>query len=86
MMQMRAMKEGSQFAEALGDMESSTKYTGVSKAMDLELDKFWDDERGYLLATLQRQLSFSKLCPPSADTSAPQLCTNTAKYPAWTLP
>lgn len=60
---MRALKEGSQYAEAQGDLSSSTKWVEVSKTMDEELDKFWDDKQGYLRGTLQRQLLSRVLCP-----------------------
>jgi glucoamylase len=54
MVQRRALLEGAQLAEALGDSGAAKWYFSQSKMIEQDMMSFWDPVRGYFVATKNR--------------------------------
>lgn len=50
--QLRAMRNGADFARRQGDSDSVRKYTATANEMESTLEQFWDKDRGYLRVTI----------------------------------
>ena len=58
---LRALLDGCEFAARLGDSVSAKRYKKVSKEIEEGLERFWDDEKGYLLATIKPENKTKKI-------------------------
>jgi glucoamylase len=54
LIQRRALVEGAKLADRLNDGGAATQYRKQAKDLETELARHWDDARGYLVATLDR--------------------------------
>jgi glucoamylase len=54
LIQRKALFEGAKLAQKLNDGGAATQYTNQATALEAELAKHWDDTKGYLVATLDR--------------------------------
>lgn len=48
------MNDGADLAKELSDEESAQKYSETAQKIETELERFWDAEKGYLEASLDR--------------------------------
>lgn len=65
LVQMRAMKEGAEFAASQKDMERCSQYSKIAQDMDHRLQMFWNKARGYIEVTQdgERLPSFAVTSP-----------------------
>lgn len=54
MVQLRALREGAEMADAFGDPAAADWYRLQSKSIEKLLQEFWSDEKGHLVATLDQ--------------------------------
>lgn len=52
MVQLRALREGADFALAFGDIGASKWYASQAESLELFVSLFWDDKKGHLVETL----------------------------------
>ena len=46
------MTDGATLAKELSDLKSAEKYSKVAKLIETELERYWDADKGYILASL----------------------------------
>jgi glucoamylase len=54
MVQRRAMIEGAEFADRMGDTDASGYYQAQAQLIEQSLENFWSDSNGYIVATLNQ--------------------------------
>ena len=85
--QMAALFEGARLAKRLGDLGAETHYRDEAVSIGRELERHWNEDRGWYMATLESEAGPDHQKPSELDTSVilAALTADATRGPIWLL-